>query len=226
MGGRVLVKTSLNSYVYRMANTRKYRQKKRAETVEETRSRIIEATVALHEEIGPRATSIKAIAERAGVQRLTVYRHFPDETAVFQACTSQWLTDHPLPDPGEWASIESPEARTGKALETLYRYYRQTAAMWDRAHRDGPEVEALHEPMQQVATYLEAIATDLATSWGNRDTDFGEGYATLRHAVAFPTWQSLAGLNLDDSAMARLATRWAAASFDQGETRDAVPDGA
>lgn len=195
-----------------MAKTRKYRQKKRAEAVEQTRNRIIEATVALHEEIGPRATTIKAIAERAGVQRLTVYRHFPDETAVFQACTSRWLADHPLPDPEAWQSIEAPEARTRTALETLYRYYRHTAAMWDRAHRDAADVEALHEPMRAVADYLDGIAEDLIEAWAASGSERRPLRATLRHALTFPTWQSLAGLERDDAAMARLVTRWAHAS--------------
>jgi AcrR family transcriptional regulator len=68
----------------------------------------------LHEEIGPRATTISAIADRAGVQRLTVYRHFPDETAVFQACTAHWLSLNPPPDPADWAGITDPRNRLRK----------------------------------------------------------------------------------------------------------------
>jgi len=81
-----------------MSGKRPYQLKKRAMSREETRRKIVEATMHLHEEIGPRATTISAIAERAGVQRLTVYNHFPDETAVFQACTSHWLSLNPPPD--------------------------------------------------------------------------------------------------------------------------------
>ena len=70
---------------------RPYRLGERAKSQEQTRLRIVEATVALHEELGPRNTTITDIAKRAGVQRLTVYSHFADETAVFQACTAHWL---------------------------------------------------------------------------------------------------------------------------------------
>ena len=77
----------------------------------------------LHEELGPRATTISAIAEEAGVQRLTVYRHFPDETAVFQACTAHWLGLNPPPDPSGWAAIEDPLERLKAALTAFYRYY-------------------------------------------------------------------------------------------------------
>ncbi len=63
---------------------------KRAESRDETRSRIVGAAIALHEEVGPKATTISAIADRAGVQRLTVYRHFPDDASMFQACSSGW----------------------------------------------------------------------------------------------------------------------------------------
>ena len=79
------------------AEKRRYTLKDRARSQEDTRRRIVEAAVALHEELGPRATSIAAIAERAGVQRLTVYRHLPDEEALFRACTSHWRAAHPLP---------------------------------------------------------------------------------------------------------------------------------
>ncbi len=70
---------------------RSYNLGQRASSQEETPRRIVDATVALHEEIGPRATTISAIAEKASVQRLTVYRHFPDETELFKACTSHWF---------------------------------------------------------------------------------------------------------------------------------------
>ena len=89
----------------------------------DTRRRIVEAVVALHEEIGPAATSVTAIAERAGVQRLTVYRHFPDDRALLGACSAHWLDEHPLPDPSIWMGIDEPRRRLGVALEQLYSHY-------------------------------------------------------------------------------------------------------
>src|SRR5918999_1011525 len=101
---------------------RPYRKNVRARREEETRRRITEATVELHREVGPSNTTISAIAERAGVQRLTVYRHFPDEAALFGACSAHWRAEHPVPDPRPWAAIGDPEERLRTALGEIYAY--------------------------------------------------------------------------------------------------------
>src|SRR3954447_7592226 len=90
---------------------RKYELRERAEAQAETRQRIVDAAVALHSSVGPAATTISAIAEHAGVERLTVYRHFPDELTLLRACSGKWLADNPPPDPAAWAALEPPEAR-------------------------------------------------------------------------------------------------------------------
>ena len=64
--------------------------KRRAEQLEETRQRIVDATVALHEEVGPARTTVTAIAQRAGVSRPTVYNQFPDDRSLFAACSGHW----------------------------------------------------------------------------------------------------------------------------------------
>src|SRR6185437_2801655 len=97
---------------------RPYRMKRRAELEEQTRTRITESTVALHEEIGPARTTISAIADRAGVRRSTVYRHFPDEEALFAACSSHWRAANPAPDPAAWAAIADPAERTADRKST------------------------------------------------------------------------------------------------------------
>src|SRR5215467_379211 len=102
---------------------RPYRMKRRAELEEQTRRRITESAVALHEELGPALTSISAIAERAGVRRSTVYRHFPDETALFAACSSHWRATNPPPDPAIWEHIDDPGERSRTALRELYAFY-------------------------------------------------------------------------------------------------------
>ena len=84
--------------------------------------------MALHEEVGPARTSISAIAERAGVRRSTVYRHFPDEESLFAACSSHWRASNPPPDPGAWAAIDDPAERTETALRELYAFYARTRA--------------------------------------------------------------------------------------------------
>ena len=99
---------------------RKYRKSRRAEQEEQTRDKIVDAAMALHEEIGPRATSISAIAERAGVQRLTVYRHFKDDVTIFQACSSRWFELNPPPDPSLWQELAPAVQRTEEALRNIY----------------------------------------------------------------------------------------------------------
>src|ERR671936_1579952 len=99
-----------------MAKKRKYELKNRAEQLAQTRLRITEATVELHRTLGPAATQISEIARRAGVQRLTVYNHFPDEASLFAACSAHWRALHPTPDPAEWAEIDDPRNPQRTAL--------------------------------------------------------------------------------------------------------------
>src|SRR5688572_3264532 len=117
--------------------TRKYEQRLRAERREETRQRIVEAAVALHEAVGGAGATISAIAERAGVERATVYRHFPDERSLFTACTRHYNAANPPPDPSPWHEIPAPETRLRVALAEIYAYYRRTERMAERAAEDA-----------------------------------------------------------------------------------------
>src|SRR5436190_10302006 len=100
-----------------MADERRpYRKRRRAELEAHTRRRITESAAELHGTVGPARTSVSAVAERAGVRRSTVYRHFPDEAALFAACTSHWMAANPMPDPAGWAGIEDPDGRLRRAL--------------------------------------------------------------------------------------------------------------
>ncbi|MEP4470408.1 MAG: TetR/AcrR family transcriptional regulator [Bauldia litoralis] len=187
---------------------RRYIQKQRAESRGETRQKIIEATAAIHEEFGPRQSTISAIAERAGVQRLTVYRHFPDEGVLFEACTAHWLERHPPPGPETWAG-ESGSARVRTALASLYAYYRATRRMWTVSYRDVEDVPALQGPMKAFGAYLESIVADLLTAVDASGSDPRAG-ATLGAAVQFATWRALDGQGLDDDAKASLVGDWLA----------------
>jgi AcrR family transcriptional regulator len=98
---------------------RSYEQRARAESAAATRERITAATVALHGSVGPARTTVAAIAEAAGVQRHTFYRHFPDEAPLFAACAAHYWADHPWPDPESWAS-GSPLERVRAAVTAIY----------------------------------------------------------------------------------------------------------
>jgi AcrR family transcriptional regulator len=181
--------------------------RKRAESKEETRRRIVEATMDLHEEVGPRATTISSIADRAGVQRLTVYRHFPDETAVFQACTAHWLEINPLPDPTDWSGVEPPFARFRAAVGALYDYYAGTRRMWAASYRDVDEVPALQQPMTQVGQYLDSVSEDLASAFEDSGTQ-QKTVATIRHVLHFLTWSDLESQGLDAAAKLEVVVNW------------------
>lgn len=186
---------------------RPYRLRERAKSQEETRQKIVEATMHLHEEIGPRATTISAIAERSGVQRLTVYRHFPDETAVFQACTSHWLSLNPPPDPAGWAGIEDAEARFAAAAAAFYAYFSGTCRMWTVSFQDVAHVPALQGPMAAFSAYLDGISAELIAGF-----DGSPGMAhiapTIRHALRFQTWSDLEAQGLDNDAKVTLVCHW------------------
>jgi len=171
---------------------RPYRMTKRAELEEETRRRITESTVALHEELGPARTSISAVAERAGVRRSTVYRHFPDEAALFAACSSQWRAANPPPDLRSWAAVNDPSLRTELALGELYAFYRRTEEMYTSLLRDEPLVPTVQRLLRDFHDYVKAIEDSLMTGRGLRGGAARRARAGVGHAVAFPTWRSLA----------------------------------
>jgi AcrR family transcriptional regulator len=189
---------------------RKYNKTLRAEQQDETRERIVEATVALHEELGPANTSIKAIAERAGVQRLTVYRHFPDDISLFGACTSHWFELNPPPDMAKWAQVNDPGERSHTALLAFYRYYRRTEKMWRGAYRDVDGIEALQAPMGQFEAYLDQVRDDLLARWDVGRDDKKPLAITLRHCLRFSTWVSLKSQHLSDKKIAELVMGWVA----------------
>ena len=122
---------------------RKYELRRRAERQEETRRRIIEATVVLHEAQGAPRTTISDIAAQAGVERATVYRHFPDERTLLAACTGHYVAQHPRPDPTPWDEIADPASRLRTALAEVYAYHRRTERMTDRAARDLADAPVL-----------------------------------------------------------------------------------
>lgn len=179
-----------------MAAQRKYVQNKRAEAKARTREKIVQAAIHLHRTLGPRGTTISAIAERAGVQRLTVYRHFPDEAAIFQACTSRWADDNPLPDPISWRDLPPGPSQFRAALGKLYAYYSRTEEMLTAAARDEPDVPALQEPMARGRAAISEMIDGLLADWQPRAGDA----QTLHHAAKFRTWQSLNEDGLDDEA--------------------------
>ena len=171
--------------------TRPYRMTRRAELEEQTRRRITESTVALHEELGPARTTISAVAQRAGVRRSTVYRHFPDEEALFAACSSHWRAANPPPNPRAWSAVEDPGKRTETALRELYAFYGRTEGMYTSLLRDEPLVPIIQRLLGDFYGYLRAIQDILMAGRGLRGRAARRTRAAIGHALAFPTWRSL-----------------------------------
>lgn len=170
---------------------RRYRKRRRAELEDETRRRITEAAVELHGSVGPARTTISAVAERAGVQRATLYRHFPDEAALFDACSSHWAAEHPLPDLAQWAGIADAEGRLRIALSELYAWYENGQGMLEQTTRDAALVPAMRSAVERMGSwYAEAIAT-LVRGRPERGARRRRVEAAIGHAVSFATWRSL-----------------------------------
>src|SRR5215831_369849 len=170
---------------------RPYRMKRRAELEAETRLRITESAVALHGTLGPARTSISAIAEHAGVRRSTVYRHFPDEAALFAACSSHWRAANPRPDVTRWRAIEGPDERLCAALSELYAYYRRTEGMLANLLRDEATVSTVQMSFSAFHGFLADAAGVLMHGRRLRGGAAKRVRAAIGHAVTFGTWQSL-----------------------------------
>jgi AcrR family transcriptional regulator len=173
------------------ATKRPYRKRRRAQLEEETRLRITEAAVDLHGSVGPARTTISAVADRAGVQRATVYRHFPDEDALFGACSSHWMAQHPLPDLAAWAAIDDPDKRLRAALQQLYRWYEQGEYMLETTTRDVALVPALRPSMEAFAGWVGQAADSIVQRRLERGVRRRRVRAAVGHALAFDTWRSL-----------------------------------
>lgn len=182
---------------------RKYEKKARAEAEAQTRQRITESAVELHGTLGPAHTSMSAVAEHAGVRRSTLYRHFPDERALFGACSAHWAGENPPPDITRWAEIEDPAERLATALSDLYAYYRRTEGMFDKLLRDEATVEVVHELMGGYRALLDQAVEILMKGRRLRGNAAKRTRAAIGHALAFRTWQDLTdaqGLGNDEAA--------------------------
>ena len=172
-----------------MCNSRKRRYaNRRAENQADTRRRIVEATIDLHAEMGPARTSISAIAERGGVQRHTVYAHFPTERGLFLACSGLALERDPLLDERSWRAVANPRERLRRGLTELYAWYARNAEIAGNVMRDA-EVDPLIRDIVQLQLGSRMDAFRAALAQGLRPGR--ELNAALGLAISFHTWRSL-----------------------------------
>lgn len=187
---------------------RPYRLSARAESQAETRQRIVDAAIRLHERLGPAHTPLSAIADQAGVTRVTLYRHFPDEAAMLAACAAHWGAAHPFPDAALWTAIADPAARAAAALRAHYDYYAGTRRMWRVAYRDVGLVKPIQPVIAEVGRHLAAVADALAAAFRAKGAPERRLAVTLRHALAYATWASLEDSGLDTAGKVALVTGW------------------
>jgi AcrR family transcriptional regulator len=180
---------------------RKYELKKRADALEETRRRITEATVELHRTVGPVATRITDVAKKAGVQRVTVYNHFPDESSLMASCSAHWRALHPSPNPSAWLAIADPGVRLRTGLGELYAWYRETEPMTANVLRDAETIPALRKIIDNgLGMYLARVQEILAKFPNLRGRRRERVKAAVRVATDFHTWRGLADLGDDEAA--------------------------
>jgi AcrR family transcriptional regulator len=207
--------------------TRRYELKKRAAAQAETRRRIVDATIELHRTVGPLAANISLIADRAGVSRVTVYRHFPDEVSLLTACTSDYNVAHPAPDPTPWMAIADPGLRLDTALTDLYAYYGANEPMLANGMDSYGAMPALQQALVPMFEGMRQLQQLLPTGWpvdGRPGTLLA---AAVGHAIAFPTWRSLRhDEGLTNEQAVRLMVGLVMATFEpRDEARPSAGDG-
>ncbi len=170
---------------------RAYRKRLRADQEQQTRKRITEAAVKLHGSVGPARTTVSGVAKEAGVQRATVYRHFPDEESLFAACTAHYWARHPMPDLARWAAIADPAERLRHALAEFYEFYERTEQMLERTSRDAHLVDAMAGYVAAFRGYVDAAAATISRGRPERGAARRRVHAAVGHTLAFATWQSL-----------------------------------
>jgi AcrR family transcriptional regulator len=170
----------------------KYNLKARAERYEQTRQRIVETAMELHRTYGPAQATITDIAKRAGVERQTVYNHFPDELSLFKACSAHYRALNPLPDPEPWRLIADPHSRLRKALAEVYAYYRRNEQMLANVTRDAQANPNLRKVFEARIKHQERMRDALAAGWERGDRQrHKQLYGALWMILDFQMWHTL-----------------------------------
>lgn len=188
---------------------RAYTKRRRAESEDETRRRIVDAAIALYAARGPADTTISAVATHARVQRLTVYRHFPDERLLFEAAWEVWTAFHPVPPVARWESIADPRQRLRAAFDVIYEYYAASGTFLERMLADRTRLPVLAEVLRPFDVWIESARERLLDGWGLHGRPRRWIVALVDHALRFGSWASLARgeSRLDPADAARLLCR-------------------
>lgn len=166
--------------------TRTYTLKRRAEQQAETRRRIVETAVDLHGTVGPAQTTFSMVAERAGIQRHTLYAHFPDERSLQHACSALAMERSPLPDNSSWRTIKGQRERLRTGLLAVYTWYERNAALAGCVLRDAEHHALTCETVRmRIGPYMTSYQEVLGAKLSAKQR------AVLRLALSFFTWRTL-----------------------------------
>ena len=170
----------------------KYNLKARAERYQQTRRRIVEAALELHRTHGLTQTTVTEIARMAGVERQTVYNHFPDELSLFKACSAHNRSLNPPPDPEPWSLITDPQSRLRQALAEVYAYYGRNEQILANVTREAQANPNVRKVSEGRIKNQERMRDALAAGW-----EHGDGqrhkllYGALWMSLEFQTWHTL-----------------------------------
>lgn len=201
--------SSSNTHPAQRMDRRKYELRERAETQAHTRARIVSATLELHRTVGPALTSVSEIARRAGVERRTVYNHFPRDDELFEACGALWTEERPAPNPAAWQTIDDPEARTRAALTAIYDYYSRNGDELAPVLRDSLSIPPLRAVLDHGwLSYLAGVGEDLVGIRRRRGTAKARVATIVDLALAIGSWRRLTGVGgLNNKRAAALMAR-------------------
>jgi AcrR family transcriptional regulator len=195
--------------------TRPYTLRRRAEQQAETRLKIVEAAVACHSTLGPARTPMSMIAERAGVQRHTLYAHFPDERSLAMACSGHFFEQSPPPDAADWRGLAVGRARLIAGLSAIYRWYAENAQAIAVVLRDAEHHALTREVMElrlgpAAAAWHEVLGAGLS-----------ESQRTMLHLMlSFHSWRTM----VEESAVDRVtAVRLASRAIVGAGAKEATP---
>jgi AcrR family transcriptional regulator len=164
---------------------------KRAASVEETRRRIVDATLDLHTSQGILATSWEDIARRADVAPATVYRHFPTLDELLPACGEQSMQQLALPSDEQIAErfrgTRSRRERLRRLIEELFGLYERGGHVLHAVRRERALLAPLQRDHEEIEQRLDAL-----TAAALEPSELGEQeIAVVRALTDYDAWAAL-----------------------------------
>jgi AcrR family transcriptional regulator len=135
----------------------------RAAATEQTRARIVAATVEAHRELGIQATSWDEIARRAGVGVGTVYRHFRSLDELLPACGQLVEQAMALPNQEEivraFDGVRSQRARLNRLVELVFDLYERAGPFIHNIQSERAQLPQLERWHHMIESTLDALLT-------------------------------------------------------------------